>query len=165
MGQGLAEPGAAPAQATPGPRKRQVVLVCGPPCGGKSTWAVKNSQPGDTILDLDVLAQQLGSPVTHNHSGSHYGRSEKLYWDIAAKIARHPSVQAFVIRCAPSPQDRMELARAVRATHCVVLLPAITTCANRARLRDADPGATIAAISSWYSRWHAAPFDRVIRNG
>lgn len=164
MGQGLAEPGERPAQAKPGPRRRQVTIVAGPPCGGKSTFVTKNAQPGDIIVCLDTLAQQLGSQVTHNHTGSHFGRAQKAYDRLCAQVARHPSCTAWILRCAPSPLDRMELARAVRATHCVVLLPAITTCVNRARLRDLDPSVTISAISSWYSRWSAAPFDRVIRS-
>jgi len=142
-----------------------VVLVCGPPCAGKSVYVTKHARPGDVIVCLDTLAQRLGSPVTHNHSGSHYGRAQKAYDDLCGRVARHPTVNAWVLRCAPEPEERTRLARAVRATHCIVLLPPIQVAANRARLRDADPGTTIAAISSWYSRWHAAPFDRVIRNG
>lgn len=153
-----------PAEPQPA-RKRQVILVCGPPCGGKSTFVVKNADPDDTILCIDTLAQRLGSPVTHNHTGSMYGNAEKHYWEMAGRIARHPTIHAWVLRCAPEPEERMRLAQAVRATQCVVLLPPIQVAATRARLRDADPGATIAAISSWYGRWHAAPFDRVLRNG
>lgn len=121
------------------------------------------ARPDDTILCLDTLAQRLGSPVAHGHTGSMYGNAQKAYDEICSRIRVHPTVQAFVLRCAPEPEERRHLALAVRATRCIVLIPPIQLAATRARVRDADCGATIAAISSWYARWRPAPFDEIRR--
>ena len=108
---------------------------------------------------------KLGSPVAHGHSGSLYGRAQKVFDAECLKIGRHPSIVAWVIRCAATKQERRALALTLRATHCFVLIPPITVAASRARLRDADCGATIAAISGWFGRYEPDGFSRVIRSG
>lgn len=143
---------------------RQVTLVCGPPCGGKSYWVAANKGSDDPVLCVDTIAVRLGSTVQHNHSGSFFGKSEKVYLDQARRVRAARSGTCWAIRCAPEPEVRRELIALIRATRCVVLLPSIVVAKQRARLRDADSEATVAAIDSWFARWHAAPFDTVIRS-
>lgn len=45
----------------------RITLVWGPPAAGKSTYVQHHAQPGDIIVDFDLIAQSLGSPDTHNH--------------------------------------------------------------------------------------------------
>jgi hypothetical protein len=122
-----------------------------------------HKKPGDAVVCIDTIAVKLGSPVSHNHSGSHFGRAEKHYLEMLGRVraARHGT--AWIIRCAPEPDVRQQFIALIRATRCVVLLPSILVAKQRARLRDADSAATTAAIDSWYRRFHAAPFDEVIR--
>lgn len=41
-----------------------VVIVCGPPGSGKSTYVAQHAQPGDMVLDLDVMASRIsGRPI------------------------------------------------------------------------------------------------------
>lgn len=42
-------------------------VVYGPPGAGKSTYVDEHRQPGDVVIDLDVLAVALGSTDTHDH--------------------------------------------------------------------------------------------------
>jgi len=37
-----------------------VMLVCGPPASGKSTYVRDNAEPGDTIIDFDAIRKRLG---------------------------------------------------------------------------------------------------------
>jgi len=141
---------------------RQVILVTGPPCAGKSHYVRTHAKPDDTILCIDTLAQRLGSPVAHNHTGSMYGNAEKQYWDLANRIARHPTVNAWIIRCAPEPEERQYLVRGLRASRCVVVLPPMQVAVQRAIRRDSDPAVTVAAIRSWYRRYRRAPFDEIV---
>lgn len=43
----------------------KIVPIMGPPCAGKSTLARKLHEPGDIVVDLDVLAHALGYPHQH----------------------------------------------------------------------------------------------------
>lgn len=53
------------------PRRRGrgdvLTVVTGPPCAGKSTYVREHAQPGDIVVDFDVLAEALGSPDHHEH--------------------------------------------------------------------------------------------------
>lgn len=48
-----------------------ITVITGAPCAGKSTYARQHATPGDTVIDFDVIAQALGSPVTHGHEKHH----------------------------------------------------------------------------------------------
>ena len=45
-----------------------LTVVMGAPCSGKSTYVREHAKPGDIVIDFDVMAQALGSPVPHDHS-------------------------------------------------------------------------------------------------
>jgi len=36
-----------------------ITIVMGPPCGGKSTYVSEMSEPGDVVVDMDLMAQAL----------------------------------------------------------------------------------------------------------
>lgn len=144
-------------------RARAVTLVCGPPCGGKSSFVAQHSSPEDLVLCIDSLAQQAGSPVDHNHDGQLYGRATKRFNELIIQVREGADVTAWVIRCAPEAHLRRELAVAVKATRSIVLLPNIRVAIDRARLRDGEQAvATVAAVRAWYQRFRPAPFDEVM---
>jgi 5-methylcytosine-specific restriction protein A len=141
---------------------RQVTLVCGPPCGGKSTLVTELALEGDLVVCVDLLAQAEGSKVEHNHEGRLYGRAERRFQVLCREVRDNPDVTAYVVRCAPEPRMRADLFHQVGATRSIVLLPNIQVAAERARQRDAASyPATWAAIRSWYGRFRPAPFDEV----
>src|SRR5574342_433626 len=43
-----------------------IVVVCGPPCSGKSTYTRTHAKPGDITIDYDTLAQALGGQGHHH---------------------------------------------------------------------------------------------------
>lgn len=47
-----------------------LIVVTGPPAGGKSTWVRQQAQAGDIIVDYDLLATALSAPGAdpHDHS-------------------------------------------------------------------------------------------------
>jgi predicted kinase len=45
-----------------------LTVVAGPPCSGKSTYVRERAQPGDVVIDFDVLAQAFGSERPHDHN-------------------------------------------------------------------------------------------------
>jgi hypothetical protein len=46
-----------------------LTVVTGPPCSGKSTYVREHANPGDIVVDFDTIAQALGSPKPHDHTG------------------------------------------------------------------------------------------------
>ena len=43
----------------------RLIVITGPPCAGKTTYARQHAQPGDLIIDLDAIAHALGYPHQH----------------------------------------------------------------------------------------------------
>lgn len=40
-------------------QERRVIVVAGPPAGGKTTWVAGQRKPGDVVVDLDALVGAL----------------------------------------------------------------------------------------------------------
>jgi hypothetical protein len=111
------------------------------------------AQPEDLILCVDTFAVKAGSDVEHNHAGRYYRAGEDRFWTEVERVRRARTVRAWVIRCAPTVQDRRQLAWLSRATRTLVLAPPIRVAYRRAIARDRPPEATLRAIDSWYRRY------------
>lgn len=146
---------------------RQVTLVCGPPCSGKTTWVADHATPGDTILDIDVLAKLCGSSREHGHEGRHY-RAAQTEYDALCEVVLASPATAWVIRGAPEPEKRRKVADACGATRTVVLLPSRDILHARALQRDdSEPdtaGDTMRAITRWHRRYKPDRGDVLITN-
>jgi hypothetical protein len=114
---------------------RQVVLVAGPPCAGKSTYVAQRRQPGDIVLDQDAIgADAFKRGLT--------------------KVGLMRAGRAWVIRCAPGAQARAALAAKIRATEVVLLAPAPAVLFSRGAAR-ANPARVAATIREWLRREQA----------
>ena len=140
------------------------MLVCGPPCGGKSWLVAQHAQPGDLVLCVDTFAREAGSDVVHNHAGRFYRAGEDRFWTEVERVRRSRDVRAWVIRCAPTREDRRQLAGLSRATRTLVLAPPIRVVYRRAIARDRPPEATLRAIESWYRRYTPGRGEQVLRH-
>lgn len=130
---------------------RQVTLVVGPPCGGKTTWVMRNAQPGDVVVDHDHIARRLGSPSLWRHPRAIADQAEQIVHAMMLDIARAHTVRAWVIRTAPERWKREQLAQLLRADNVEIVDPGFMTCINRSR-RDGRPAGTETAIRKWYER-------------
>lgn len=137
---------------------RRITLICGPPASGKSTLARKLAQPGDLILDLDTIAQQLGSPQRWRHDPATVQAAEECMTLALRKLARTDHITAWVIRSLPHPARRAQLARAIRADTVCVLAPSMTEVLARAR-RDGRPTGTATTIRAWYRAYRPSEVD------
>lgn len=108
---------------------RRVVLVCGPPCAGKTTHVTEHAQPGDLILDADTIGE--------------IAMRQRL-----DQVAAMTHGTAWVIRCCPGPTQRDALAAQIAATETLLLYPDLAELLARARRRP-HPQRHITAIRKW----------------
>jgi predicted kinase len=129
-----------------------VHLICGPPCGGKSTYVRKASSPSDLVVDFDALARAAGSPKRHEHD-ERFRRSAGAMWDqLVDRLASVPDTTAWVVRAAPQYDERARLARRIRADATIVLMPPMDVVIHRCA-RERRSNATFAAIREWYQNY------------
>ncbi|WP_197012451.1 AAA family ATPase [Actinomadura viridis] len=131
---------------------RRVVLVCGPPAAGKSTWVAEHAASGDRVVDLDAICRRLGSPDPHNHPEHIRGRARRVRAAEETLVSRMQTGTAWVIRTMPEPERRTRHAAALGATEVVVL----ATPLDEAKSRAADAGRpawTGPVIDRWWDRY------------
>lgn len=134
---------------------REVTLVVGPPCAGKTTYVQQHALPDDIVIDWDMLAVEAGSPVAHDHAEQHRLAANAARKQLEQQIVDTDDVRAWIIRTLPSPTDRTSVMRRLRATRLEVIDPGPQTCLARAALDQRDPDID-AAILTWYGHaWGA----------
>jgi broad-specificity NMP kinase len=115
----------------------RVVLVCGPPGAGKSTYVDAHAHDGDPIIDLDTIAKEhgLGRNRPRDALGFLLGERNKR---LAALAHAAPHTTAWVILSAPSSRLRTwwRDSLGVKPDDLIVLAP---TPAELQRRIKADP--------------------------
>lgn len=119
---------------------RRVVLITGPPCAGKTTYARAHAQPGDLVLDQDAMGRTAMRQALD-------------------RLPRHDGT-AWVIRCAAGPRARAALAQRIGATEHVHLVEPEHVLVRRAAQRP-HPRRHIAAVAAWFEQERRNPAPRV----
>lgn len=143
---------------------RRVVLVCGPPCSGKSTLVARVRAAGDVVADFDEVARGLGSSGKWMHSHAIGDAAERAMEHLVDDVAGMESGRAWVIRCAPEAETREALATRLRANQVIVLLPPLGVLMNRARQRPLAVE-TRRAVLRWMDRYTPRDGDELVRGG
>lgn len=131
---------------------RDVVLVLGAPCSGKTTFVRAHASPSDVVIDLDLIAEQLGSPVSHDHAPQFFEAAAKVRDRMETRVAQSLSGRAWVIRTSGRPSTRQRLVRRLKATRVVVLNPGIGVCLARAQDAGRSPAA-LSRIVGWFQEF------------
>jgi 5-methylcytosine-specific restriction protein A len=135
------------------PSRVPVVIVCGPPASGKSTWVKRNAARGDTIIDLDESRVAVGGRAWDS-DGEVLQRALAHRNELLHSLADKKSGRAFVIIGAPTINERVAWRRALGQVERVVVLdvPAETCIARLNR----DPARAHARLELARAarRWH-----------
>ena len=84
------------------------IVVAGPPCSGKNTFAQLHALAGDEILDYDVVHAELTGLPLYEHDESEISRTVHVFGTRAAAVR-----QGWILATAPAIATR----RAFRETH------------------------------------------------
>lgn len=125
-----------------------ITVVSGAPCSGKSTYVQHFARPGDIVIDFDLIAVALGSPVSHDHD-EHVVLARLARRAVIDEVLRRASFagDVWIVDTAPT---HVSLARyAAVGARFEVCDPGRDVCLARA-LADRRPEWTIAEIHRWY---------------
>ncbi|WP_158625971.1 HNH endonuclease [Arsenicitalea aurantiaca] len=144
-----------------------LVIVCGAPASGKSTWVRSNSKVEDLIIDLDVIGSGLSGQTLHGWDKSKWlgpairARNEML-GDIGRSTDHWP--RAWLIVSEPKAENRQWWWDKVQPERIVVLETLPDICMRRVRDDRARPQEpTREAIGKWWSEYERRPGDEIIR--
>jgi hypothetical protein len=121
----------------------------------------QHAQPGDTVLDQDQVAQELGSDQEWLHARTTSMRANRRMRSAMVGVGNAHAVTAWVIRCVANGHKRRSLALSLRATRVVVLKPPITVVMERATSRP-NCRLTQRLINDWYIDYSPADCDTTL---
>lgn len=148
------------------PSKVPLVIVCGPPAGGKSIYVQENAARGDMVIDLDVIASGLsGHPIHGWDRAKWLGLAIRHRNNMLGSLSRSPRCKrAWLILSEAAPDKRQWWVDKMEPESVVVLETPAAVCMERVRAdasRTRD--VTFEAIGKWWSSYGRRDGDIVLR--
>lgn len=142
-----------------------VVIVCGPPASGKSTYVENNKAPGDIQIDMDQIVTETGGA---SRTSSRAARIEALMernrrLQDAVTHAKTGTIW-FVTTC-PRPRDRERWSRQLHTTDIRLIKPSIAKCVERINNnpdRKANQYTQMQILYKWWNQYQPSSLDRVL---
>lgn len=121
-------------------------VITGAPCSGKSTYVREHAQPGDVIIDFDLIAQSLGSPTPHD-APDDIRRCAFAARQAAIDAAIDGDMEAWVIHT--NPTDAQRAAYMDAGAEFVEMGTDMEECLERAE-SDGRPERVLQSIREWF---------------
>lgn len=140
-----------------------VVLVAGPPCGGKNAYLREHAGTADLIVDYDALAGALQlNPADHAHLEAHKPMICEARDAILDRLIMggHHVRRAWVINSGAKRIDRDHY-RKRHGAHVVMVLSPEDVCLARAL--GQRPGSWATYIRRWFAEYEPDARDEVVR--
>jgi len=130
-----------------------LTIVCGPPCGGKTTYVRERAVKDDLVIDLDTIRRKI--QPTYRHWSS-LATDDKLMFRslrvrnmMLAGLAKRTTGCAWFIVAAPAAGEREWWVRRLGGT-VVLLNPGQEECRRRAWARHTP--LAVEGIDRWFAR-------------
>lgn len=139
-----------------------VVLVAGPPCGGKSAYVAQHAGPADLVVDYDALAVALQvAGDTHRHLDAHKPMICEARDAILDRLmmGNHHVRRAWVVHNGARRIDR-EHYRRRHGAHVVLVLSPEDVCVARAQ--GQRPADWPRYIRRWFSSYEPDERDELV---
>lgn len=128
-----------------------MILVAGPPCGGKTTFVSGLRAPTDTVLDFDDIVEEL--------TGNRYTLDVRVIDEARAqwvdRLALHPD---WVIWTAPRRSQRGRFQGQWGCAAIVVVMASMEECLRRAAV--SRPASWQTSIREWFASWEPSRSGR-----
>lgn len=134
------------------PSKVPIVIVCGPPCSGKTTYVNDNMSASDIVIDIDTIASTIDPDYRHWEgmlTADLLNKAVRVRNAMLGSLSSSPRAPAWFIVSAPSSDERTWWHTKLGG-EVVLLDPGRTECVRRAKLRG-TPNA-VHGIDVWYRR-------------
>jgi len=133
-----------------------LTIICGPPCSGKSSYVAKHKAEYDLVIDLDVIAVELGAPSLHNWDRDAFlAPAIRKRNDMLGNLSRYKNHNhAWFIATAAKRSQREWWQRMLEPEDIIILKVTADECARRAQQdseRNAD--ATYIAAREWWMNY------------
>lgn len=146
-----------------------LLIVCGPPASGKTTWAREQLAGRGELIDLDEIMAELSGLPLYQAGREWLNPAVRQRNNMLGSLSRRPKWQrAALIVGEPSAERREWWAEKLRPTRVVVMETPEDVCIQRL---NADPRRTsrgielATAIHEWWSRYTRRPGDVVVTRG
>lgn len=126
-----------------------MILVAGPPCGGKTTYVSENAGPTDVVLDFDDIIERI--------TGDRYSRDTNAISQARTEWADRIPTADWVIWTAPHRAQRGRF-RSQWSASVIVVTASLDECLRRAT--DARPPSWQAMVRRWFSDWEPSRSGR-----
>ena len=138
-------------EAPAGPMEFEAVLVYGPPCGGKSSYAKNNMRAGELVIEFDRLHRAItgGKPHEHNEAAVSLTLAAR---DAVVRRLRRSSFRGVVWIVAGAPRrSDWDYWRKMLDAEPLLIDAEYETCLERAR--NERPAAWVEFVEQWFERF------------
>lgn len=133
---------------TPKQDMSKVTVVTGPPAAGKTTHVRQHAQPGDVIIDYDLIANALSGQDADNHEHpAHIQAITRAARQAALDAAINTSARIWLIHATPS--EKQQVNYSARGAEIITIDPGKDIVMKR--IKTQRPAHMAKAAGKWYS--------------